>query len=273
MGTIDTNHVLSDSTRIDLSYEYVDHERFIDRGIPTGPDGRPMERLQDIVFGDPDTNRHTLKANTFRANIEHQFSENTKGNFNAYYGDFEKMYVNFYATAFNPVTDAVELDGYIDETERENTVISGNIISEFDTGDIEHTLMTGIEYVRTNSYQYRYNPVFSTNGDDRETFLATRPLSFNDLSGSTFNGEAFTVAFTDLNDMTDVDLAVTSYYIQDEIALSEQFDLILGARFDQFDITVNNIKDDEVRSRVDEEVSPRAGFIYKPQENISLYIS
>jgi catecholate siderophore receptor len=310
MGTIDTNHVLSDDaalrfnamfenlggdrdfydgertgfnptyryqlsdfTRIDLSYEYVDHERFIDRGIPTGPDGRPMERLQDIVFGDPNNNYHTVKANTFRANIEHQFSENTKGNFNAYYGDFEKLYVNFYATAFNPVTDAVELDGYIDETERENTVISGNIISEFDTGNIEHTLMTGIEYVRTNSYQYRYNPVFSTNGDDRETFLATRPLSFNDLSGSTFNGEAFTVAFTDLNDMTDVDLAVTSYYIQDEIALSEQFDLILGARFDQFDITVNNIKDDEVRSRIDEEVSPRAGFIYKPQENISLYIS
>ena len=310
MGTIDTNHVLnddsalrlnvmienlegdrdfydgerigfnptyryqlSDFTRIDLSYEYIDHERFIDRGIPTGADGRPVDRLQNIVFGDPDNNYHTVKANTFRANIEHQFSENTKGNFNAYYGDFEKLYVNFYATAFDPATDEVELDGYIDETERKNTVLSGNIISEFNTGDIEHTFMTGVEYIRTNSYQYRYNPVFSTNDDDRETFLATRPLAFNDLSGTTYGDESFTVAFTDLNDMTDVDLAVTSFYIQDEIALSEQFDLVLGARFDRFDINVDNMKADEVRSRVDEEISPRAGFIYKPQENISLYAS
>ena len=35
---------------IDLSYEYADHERFIDRGIPTA-NNKPVESLKDVVFG------------------------------------------------------------------------------------------------------------------------------------------------------------------------------------------------------------------------------
>jgi catecholate siderophore receptor len=43
-------------TTIDLSYEYLNHERFIDRGIPTDDNGNPVRRLRDITFGDPDNN-------------------------------------------------------------------------------------------------------------------------------------------------------------------------------------------------------------------------
>jgi catecholate siderophore receptor len=46
---------------------------------------------------------------------------------------------------------------------------------------------------------------------------------------------------------------------------------VLGARFDSFDITVFNVPAAETRSRKDEEISPRLGLIYKPQEHISLY--
>ena len=33
---------LTEAATVDLSYEYLDHARFIDRGIPTGSDGRPV---------------------------------------------------------------------------------------------------------------------------------------------------------------------------------------------------------------------------------------
>jgi len=70
-------------------------------------------------------------------------------------------------------------------------------------------------------------------------------------------------------------LDVYSFYVQDEIALSENFDLVLGARFDSFDIEVFDARPEvlETRNRTDEEVSPRAGLVYKPQENISIYAS
>ena len=266
---------LSDDTTLDLSYEYIDHERFIDRGIPTGANGEPVEAFENIVFGDPENNYQTLDADVFRANIQHNFSDNLKGNFNAFYGNYDKVYANFYAADFAPETNVVTLDGYIDETERENLILSANLVGEFATGSIEHTVIFGGEFINTESDQNRLNPVFDSNGDDQEAFLVNRPLDFRGLTGTNAAGTTVTTAFSVLNDDTRVDLDVYSFYVQDEIALSENFDLVLGARFDSFDIEVFDARPDvlDTRNRTDEEVSPRAGLVYKPQENISIYAS
>ena len=266
---------LSDDTIVDLSYEYIDHERFIDRGIPTGANGEPVEAFENIVFGDPENNYQTLDADVFRANIQHNFSDNLKGNFNAFYGNYDKVYANFYAADFAPETNVVTLDGYIDETERENLILSANLVGEFETGSIQHTVIFGGEFINTESDQNRLNPVFDSNGDDQEDFLVSRPLNFRGLTGTNAAGTTVTTAFSALNDDTRVDLDVYSFYVQDEIALSENFDLVLGARFDSFDIEVFDARPEvlETRNRTDEEVSPRAGLVYKPQENISIYAS
>ena len=63
--------VLDDQTTVDLSYEYADHERFIDRGIPT-LNGVPAEGLKDVVFGEEGVNIQTLEASIFRGNLEHK---------------------------------------------------------------------------------------------------------------------------------------------------------------------------------------------------------
>ncbi|WP_334030859.1 TonB-dependent receptor [Alteromonas sp. P256] len=266
---------LSDDTIVDLSYEYIDHERFIDRGVPTGAKGEPVEAFENIVFGDPENNYQTLEADVFRANIQHNFSDNLKGNFNAFYGNYDKVYANFYAADFDPETNVATLDGYIDGTERENLILSANLVGEFETGSIGHTVIFGGEFINTESDQNRLNPVFDSNGDDQEDFLVSRPLNFRGLTGTNAAGNTVTTAFSDLNDDTRVDLDVYSFYVQDEIALSENFDLVLGARFDSFDIEVFDARPEvlETRNRTDEEVSPRAGLVYKPQENISIYAS
>jgi len=265
---------VSNQTMVDLSYEYIDHERFIDRGVPVH-NGRPVEALKNVVFADPKDNYHELKAHTFRANVEHYFSDNTKGNLNVFYGDYDKFYVNYYATDYDLATNVVELDGYIDETVRDNLIVSGNLISEFSTGNIDHTFLLGAEFIRTNSDQFRFNPVFSSNGRDRENFIANRPIALNNGVGINAEGVAFDVAFTDFNDDTRVGLDVFSVYFQDEIQLSDRFDLVLGARFDQFDINVFDADPSVLatESRKDQEVSPRGGLIYKPRENVSLYLS
>lgn len=266
---------LSDNTTVDVSYEYVNHQRFIDRGIPTGTDGRPVEALKDIVFADPKNNYHELEAHIFRANIAHQFTDNIKGNFSAFYGDYDKVYANFYASDYDQNTNIVELDGYIDNTVRDNLILSSNMIAEFQTGNFEHTLIVGADFVQTNSDQNRFNPVFSSTVDDREFFIASRPISLRGFTGVNASGESFTTDFTDLNDDTRVGLDVFSLYLQDEIEISENLDIIIGARFDSFDIEVFNAVPSslETRSRKDEQVSPRAGIIYKPQENVSIYAS
>lgn len=264
---------LGQNTTLDVSYEYADHERFVDRGIPTGADGRPVESLEDIIFTDPEQSETTLEAHIFRAALQHDFSDSLKGNFNVFYGDYDKVYENFFAVSFNENTNIVGLDGYIDETERQNLILSSNLISEFETGRVGHTIIFGGEYIDTSSDQFRFNSVFDTSDDDVETFFAARPINFSGGVGVNTAGDVTNNTFSDLNDDTNVDIQVTSVYLQDQISVSDQLDIVLGARFDRFDIDVFNVEDNEARSRVDEEVSPRAGIIYKPQENISIYAS
>ena len=264
---------LSPDTTLDLSYEYADHERFIDRGIPTGADGRPVEALEDVLFADPENNLTSLEVHIFRAALQHNFSDTLKGNLSAFYGDYDKLYENFYAAGYNPASNIATLDGYIDTTERSNLILSGNLVNEFEAGNTEHTLIFGAEYIDTSSDQDRFNPVFSTSGNDKEDFFAVRPISFSGGQGITASGLGTSYSFSALNDDTRVDLSVNSFYVQDQIAFSENFDLLIGARYDSFDIDVFNAKNGESRSRKDSEVSPRLGLIYKPQEHISIYAS
>lgn len=266
--------LISPATTVDLSYEYIDHERFIDRGIPTSADGRPVEALADITFGDPEGNITKLDAHVLRANITHDFSDTLKGVVSLSYGDFDKLYQNFYASDYSQDTNVVTLDGYLDTTQRTNLNLSGNLIGEFATGAIGHTIVLGAEYQDTSNNNDRFNTFFDQTLDDNENFFAVRPLALVGGIGTNASGNATRNSFSaDLNDDTDADVTVLSAFIQDEISLSDNFDIILGARFDSFDITSVDTKanPDVTRSRKDEEISPRLGLIYKPQENISFY--
>jgi len=265
---------LSPATTIDLSYEYIDNQRSIDRGIPVndlaGGDGNPVEAFIDITFGDAELNTTEAKAHVLRGAVTHQFLDDLKGVFNASYSDFDKLYQNFYAQDLRSF-DVVRLDGYLDTTQRKSFNLSGNLIGEFDKGSIHHTVVTGIEYIDTSNNNDRYNPVFNTTGNDREEFLITRPLTLSGGTGTNAAGDPTTLTFSNLNDDTEADLQVFSAFIQNEIALSDKFDIVLGARFDSFDFSVDDIKAGVSRARKDEEISPRLGLIFKPQENVSIY--
>lgn len=274
---------LGSDTIIDLSYEFIDHQRFVDRGIPSDDNGNPVRALQDVTFGDPDNNFTELEAHVLRATIQHSFSDSLKANFSASYGDYDKVYSNFFPVAYDPATNIVTLDGYLDTTQRENLIFSGNLIGEFETGGIGHTILIGGEFIDTVNNNDRFNTFFDTADDDdrrtdREDFFAVRPFPLVGGSGLIPDGRVTTNNFvTDLNDDTEADLTVFSFYVQDEIELTDWLNVVVGARFDSFEITVDNVAEfldtgtRDIRTRKDEEVSPRFGVIVKPQENISIY--
>jgi len=267
---------LSKATRLDLSYEYVDHGRFIDRGIPTGADGLPVQRFDRVVFGDPDVNVTELEAHIFLASLQHRFSDTAKAKVTAFYGDYDKFYQNFYAASYVEANspDVVTLDGYVDRTQRENLILSANLIKEASFAMMSHRFLLGAEYVDTSSDQDRWNSHWSETSSDRETFIVTRPMDIvggvgiNALGAQTVND--FTV---DLNDDTRVNIEVASVYLQDEMAITNYLDVVLGARFDQFEIDVFDVPASDSRSKRDDQVSPRLGLVLKPMENMSLYAS
>ena len=260
---------LSETTTLDLSYEYADHERMIDRGIPTA-NGAPVEALKRVLFGTPDLNITTIEADIFRGSLISDLSDTSKAVFSVTSSELEKLYQNLYASGYDLDTNVVTLDGYRDPTERENLIISGNLINEIQIGSATHTLLIGAELVDTDNKNHRYDSYWSTTEKDKESFNVSRPL--NIVTNS--EGVATSVNFsTKLKSKTTSDIEVTSIYIQDQIEVSDNLQILLGGRLDQFDITVDDIKAGTSQSRGDDEFSPRAGIIYKPAENISWYLS
>ena len=258
---------VSPETTVFLSYEYADHERFIDRGIPT-INGSPDESLSDIVFGNSSANVQTLEATIMRAQVEHTLSDTSKANFSFTSSSFDKLYQNIYASGYDGTL--VTMDGYYDPTERDNTIMSANLVNELSLGGVVHTLLIGAEFIQTDNENLRYDANWSTTNDDNEIFNITRPMDFTVNTGGVATALDYV---TKLNRQTASDISVTSIFIQDQIDLSDNWKLMVGGRLDDFDITVDDIKNGTSESRNDNTFSPRAGVIYKPQENVSLYLS
>tara|TARA_B100001564_G_scaffold360021_1_gene384801 strand:+ start:3794 stop:5902 length:2109 start_codon:yes stop_codon:yes gene_type:complete len=280
---------INPSTTLDLSYEYANHERFIDRGIPTddvsGGTNLPIDALNKFVIGTSDLNKTTLEANILKGNLVHNYSDSGKINFSVTANDFNKMYKNLYASDY--ASGIVTLDGYADVTLRETLSISLSNVNEFDRG----TLAVGIDILDTENNNFRNNTFWSTTKDDNETFALTsntpRPLNFNVDADGNLTYVDYT---SDLNNKSDTDIEVTSIYLTGNIDLSDQWKMILGARYDDVSISIKQYGittpssganegkgalngTDVTKSRDDSTVSPRFGVIYKPQDNMSLYLS
>ena len=263
-------------TTVDLSYEYADHERFIDRGIPTA-NNTPVESLKDVVFGVEGLNLQTLEASILKASIAHDYSDSGKFNMSITSSDFKKMYKNLYAAGYDGTANTVKLDGYLDPTERQNLILNANLVNEFNNDSTSGIVLVGLEFVDTDNKNYRYNTFFSNRAGkdaeeptDQQIFNITRPLDISVTSA----GLASTVDYTtDLKSSSESDITVTSLYLQGDIDFSDNWKMIIGGRLDNFDITVTDMKKSQDQSRKDDMFSPRFGVIYKPVDNMSLYVS
>lgn len=263
---------LGPETNAFFSYEYVNDDRVVDRGVPSvtvadGPDA-PLEGFDNTFFGSSDENLTTLEAHIVRARIDHTFSDMLRGNITAQYADYDKLYQNLFAAGFDVPSNMITLDGYQDMTDRRNLIVQGNLVGEFQTGSLGHTLLFGAEYGDQDTANARNDNVFTDSADDQITFVFTDPLNIPEFS------------FSNRVRDRESEAAFTSVYVQDQIDVTDWLKLIAGVRYDRFDIeVVDNIEvengdadgNDGFLGRVDEELSPRFGLILKPAENVSFY--
>jgi catecholate siderophore receptor len=268
--------MLSERTRLTASYEYVNDDRVVDRGVPSqrvenGPNV-PLSGYDETFFGSASGNSTELQAHLLRGRIEHRLSDNVSTNATIHYADYDKAYENLYPSdevvVNNGSISEVELDGYRDTTQRENLILQANLVAEFNTLGFEQMLLLGLEAGDQRTANARNDNVFAANGDDQLWIPFSDPLNIPDF------------AYDPLVRDRESQVRYSSLYLQDQVDLSEQFKLVLGLRYDSFDIEVSDFVEaadgdnvDGRFSRKDTEVTPRLGFIYKPAENLSLYAS
>jgi catecholate siderophore receptor len=240
-----------------ISYEYVNDDRVADRGIPSFL-ARPLANNRETFIGIPGVNNTTLQAQIGKVRLDGQISENLTNTTTVLFGDYEKSYTNVYANgAATSENGTVALAAYTDPTSRQNLIAQSNLVWSFDLGRVKNKVLLGIEYGNQITTNQRRNGVLSS--------------SVFNLASPNYPSVKFPTIIR--NSKSEVTFA--SIYGQNQISLNQYFDLVFGLRFDKFVINGTDFAAVPVRpfTRTDEELSPRFGFVFKPNDNTRIYAS
>lgn len=254
----------NDRLTIVASYEHFEDDRTVDRGVPAFG-SRPSPAKRSTFFGDPDRSYSDTRVDLLNLAVEYQISPDVSVRNRTIYGKYDKFYQNVYPnSSFNATTGNVNLAAYNNLTERENLFNQTDLVWKGNLAGMAHTVLVGAELGRQDTDNLRLTGFF--NGAETSfpvpfaapTIRGAPPITFRP-NGSDANNR--------------VKAKVAAAYVQDQVEITPQLQLVLGLRFDSFDLDYRDNRSPARFSRKDELWSPRAGLIYKPIEPVSLYAS
>lgn len=280
---------LGPDTTVTIGYEHFQDDRVADRGVSSYL-GKPLETPRSQFFGDPNNSPTGTNTDAATLFVEHRFSDTLTLRNRTRYADYDKFYQNVFPGSVNTTAQTnpvglpagtyapgtiVQIQAYNNAQARNNLINQTDLNATFSTGAIEHTLLVGAEFGRQRTENVRNEGFFPT---------AALPLGVSSIFATV---AAPTVSRPDLlwrQSSTSGDnkgeVTIAAGYIQDQIAISPMFDLVLGIRYERITTKVidrrtvgfpaGQQRDFRV---VDSLWSPRGGIIFKPVENASIYVS
>lgn len=262
---------LSDATSLEVGYEHFDDDRTVDRGVPSF-NGKPLKLDESTFIGNPDLSYATAKVDALNARLTHDFSENVTLVNQTRFADYEKFYQNVFPGRDDaPNGTVIPVGAYNQATDRKNLINQTDLTIATNALGMDHTFLVGAELSRQVTENYRETGYFGTTATDTAgsvTLPNTRYTGPIDFRQSTWD-EKKQSGDADNRSVT----KTAAIYLQDQIELSSQWELILGARYDKVKIDLDNYRNGQELSSSDDLVSPRAGLIYKPLDDLSFYVS
>ena len=250
----------SDNTKITIGAEYFKDQHIGDRGIPsigTGLNNRPY-RLEDYqtFYGNASLSPNETETKALNAMIEHAFNDNLSIRNRTRYASYDKYYQNVYADSAVS-NNLFAVGAYRDTTDRKNFINQTDITYKINTGRFEHQLLAGMEVGTQKTINARLiagNSERISSGVSVLSPTYSLPISLSNTSR---------------NQASEID--IFALYVQDQIKISEQWQAIVGIRHDQLTTHYDNVKTSQTIEVSDSLLSPRAGLIFKPIENLSIY--
>ena len=176
------------------------------------------------------------------------------------FGAYDRGYQNYVPGAASSDGTMVALSAYNNATNRQNLFNQTDLTWVGATGRVRHTVLVGAEAGRQWTDNFRNTGYF----DNTATSILVP-----------FDAPTISTPITFRQSATDADnhvgTGVAAAYVQDQVELSRHVQLVGGVRFDRFDLTYHNNRNDDTIGRIDNLVSPRAGIVYKPIVPLSIY--
>jgi catecholate siderophore receptor len=260
-----TTSLQSENTILTLGYEHLNDERTADRGIPS-QNGRPFNTDPSNFFGNAAQSQAHSYVDSAYAIAEHDLGGRRllKNTFRATY--YDKYYQNVYPGSAVDASGNLTLSAYNNANERANFFNQTDLVQKFDTGNLGHTLLLGVELGHQDSRNKRNTGFFGPTGTAIGAVVpASAPLAM---------ATAFRPNGTDADNRVKANIAAV--YAQDQLALSKDWKVVAGLRYDMFKVDFDDRRTTTPAvdlSRTDREWSPRAGLIWTPTGASTYYVS
>jgi catecholate siderophore receptor len=249
------------STTLAVGYEHFQDHRTADRGIPSF-NGRPFETGRATFFGDPSVSHADARVNAASATLTHRFASGLTLTSRSRLAAYDKFYRNVFPGAVSANATEVSIFAYDNATTRRNLFTQTDAVLPVSTGSVRHVLVFGAEAGGQVTDNFRRTGYFNGTVTSLTTPAANPTIS----APVTFRQSA-----TDADNH--VNSSVLSIYSQDQVHLSERWQVVGGLRYEYFDIRFRNNRAGLLLKRRDGMISPRVGLVYKPRDLISLYSS
>lgn len=246
-------------TKATLSYEYLRDRRTADRGI-TSWQGRPAPVPVELFYGNPADSQVKAEVHLVSGLLEHRTSSGLLIRNRTLFADYDRSYQNYVPGAVNATQTLVVLTAYNNATRRQNIFNQTDFVQDVSIGGLQHRLLGGVEFGRQRTGNFRQTGFFNHTA----TSFHAPYLSPTINLPVTFRQNA-----TDADNRLKTDVAAA--YLQDQVEFNRHLQAVVGVRFDAFALQYRNRRNGDYLGRHDNLVSPRAGLIYKPGANISVY--
>jgi iron complex outermembrane recepter protein len=250
---------IGDRTDLNISLEYISATRPADFGIPS-KDGRVVDVPRDRIITEPSD---TVTSNSLDIGyrLEHRFDDNWKlRNAFRYSSNQYDFGVIALPLAFDPVTNEVTRFFASQDSQTKNYTFLTNVVGEFATGDVKHTLLAGLDYV------YRTSNLFSRVG--------TTP-SLLDIFNPTYGTAKPSKASLEPFGGEELSASSWGFFLQDQISLTQNLKLLAGIRYDTLSQKTVNLPGSSIQPGETtlnaSAFTPRIGLLYKITDTLSLY--
>jgi len=246
------------ASRTTINYEHTEQDDVPDGGIPTvGLDGLNEEVDSETFYGSVNDFEKS-KSDIFTVKFEQDFASNSTFSNTMRYGKTRQEMLLTSPFSYSTTANTVTRSLHPRWQENELFTNQSNIKTEFQTGMLIHNISTGVEITKENQLTKNY-----TSQTSQVTSLYNpTAISWNDL---TFSGQK-----------SDGETTTIGAYLFDSISIGEKFILTGGGRFDRYDTTNDIVSSTLVASTLEDDGhlnSYKAGLVYKPLDNGSVYIS
>lgn len=245
-----------------VQYEYSRYNRTPDRGIP-GVNGRPADVGRDTTYG----NDHDFiddKAQSLRSKLTYEINDNWQLRQTLGVFKLDSDFDNTYLTGFDPKTNKVARQHWQQDLTTRNVYNNLELEGGFDTFGLEHRLLTGVEIGSQRRDPKLYNAATGKTP-------GVQPVPSLDLFNP--NRELRHTGSMQVFSDSHTEVESRAVYVQDQLRLNDQWQLLAGLRYDTFDIESTNQLKNLTEDRDSHSTSPRFGIVWTPLQNHSFYAS